>query len=149
MNIHPGISTAFFPDHAEELPAVPLVKSDMVCDQIEEIYLLLFHILTDPAEHFPGQALASMGFFHIHRAHIGGQILPAMEVILNNAQSSHNGFPLQQKIPLGNGGFLPETGLHTFQIRLPGNAPLLVKPIRSGAFPLGMLPDFQKAIFVQ
>ena len=116
----------------------------MVGHQIQYRHAPALHVLADEVQHFPGDAPAAAVFLHVHRADVGRQVLAVVEVVLDDAQTADDPAILHHGIPLGDGALPFQAGVHAVEVRLLGNAPFFVEPLRHGFLifrPVGQTDD--------
>ena len=147
MNIHPGhIRLAVTLYHAQEFPAVPLIKTGVVGHQIGRRDSLGTQILHRYIQQLSGDALTAVTFLRVHGADIGSQIGPIMEIILNDTQTADDLVVIQTEKP-AQFGFLLQVGFHALQISFLGNAPLAVEPRCSLIHQFRFFPQSNVLIF--
>ena len=147
MDIHPGqIGFAIALNHAQELPAVALIKVGMVGDQIGRGNALGPQIFHSHIQQLPGNALTTVAFLCIYGTNIRCQILAVVEVVLDHAQTANNFGSVQTKIP-SQLGIAAQVSLHALQIGFFRNAPLAVEPLCGHIHKLGLFPKCNVLIF--
>ena len=97
-----------------------------------QIQLVVSHVpglRPDLVQNPSGKSPVPIPLLHIQGAEIGGQILPAVEIIVDHSCAGRNvSLFIDQYIPLRDSLFLPQAPLHTFQINFFSNPPFFGKP---------------------
>ena len=128
MDVHPRHLRLTVPlHHAEEFPAVALIKPGEIRDQIQGADASGAHVLHSHIEQPTGDPPAAAVCFRIDRADIRSQILAVMEVVFNDSQPSDDPITDEAQLPVVF-RFPIQTGRHAFQICLRRHTPLFVKP---------------------
>ena len=113
--------------HADKLPAIALIKTGLIGDQIQGRNALGAHIPHSQIEQPPGDSLTAIACLCIHRADIRLQVLAIMEVIFDDPQPSNNLLAVQAQISAVF-RFPFQISRHAFQIGLLRNIPFFVEP---------------------
>lgn len=143
MNIHPrqpGFSVS--PDHAQEFPAVSLVKRRVVCKQIKRVDSFGLHVRAGKVQHLPGDTPAPVSLLDIDRADIRRQVFPVMEVVFNHTQPGNDGVFVLHNVPLRHGAASAQALFHAMSISLGGDAPFRMKPFGGLIQTFGMFRYF-------
>lgn len=126
---------------AEVLPAVALVETVVIRQEVEGVDAPGVEVPTDEGQELPGDALAAVLRLHENGADIGTEVRALMEVVLDDAAASYDGLPLPGEIPLRYGGGGLQGRLHALLIGGERDAPFPVKPSGSPGQKLRVLRD--------
>ena len=128
MDIHPGHAGLIVPlYHTEEFPAIPLIETGMVSDQIDGRDTFGFQILHDRIQKSPRNSLTAVFLFRIDRTYIGKEVFPVMKIVFRHAKAARDAASVKSEIP-SILRFLADVSFHTFSINALRHSPFCMKP---------------------
>ena len=140
MDVHTGhVGLAVTLNHAQEFPAVALIETGVVCDEVGRRNALGAQIFHRHVQQLACDAAAAVALFGVHGADVGGQIGSVMEVVLDDTQTADEAISVHAQEPTQL-GFLLQIGFHAFKIGFCGDTPLAVEPLCGGVHQFGLLP---------
>lgn len=133
--------------HAVKFPAVPFIKSFMVCQKIYPRKTSRPQITDRRFKQFSGYSATAVAGLRIYRAGVREQILPVMEIVFDNAQSP--GYPAAADTQIPSVfSFAVKIQSHTAGICFLRHIPHGVEPSRGSLREIRSLPQRNEFISV-
>ena len=123
MDIHARqIRFAVALHHAEEFPAVALIKACVVGDEVDGGDSVRAQILDRRIEERARDPAAAVRFVRIDRADVRREVLPVVKIVFDHAEPAGDRFAVEAQIPAVL-GFAGKILVHAGKVRLFRHAP--------------------------